>query len=108
MNKALFPLIHIDGEDYRLSGPVGVADEAIADLGYSADKIKGSISLTWGIKSTSIAFSESNICIVAFRIGFQSISKVHSALYRDTYIEDVFRWIVRFCIQYGFKKLSVG
>ncbi|GKW36358.1 toxin CcdB [Pectobacterium carotovorum subsp. carotovorum] len=56
MNKTLFPLIGIDGEDYRLmttelsSVPVEVIGEAIADLGESADEIKDDSNIVfWGI-----------------------------------------------------------
>ncbi|ACS86872.1 type II toxin-antitoxin system toxin CcdB [Musicola paradisiaca] len=56
VNKALFPLIRIDGEDYRLmttelsNVPVEVIGAAIADLGEYADEIKGAINLMfWGI-----------------------------------------------------------
>ena len=56
VNKTLFPLIRIDGEDYRLmttelsSVPVEVIGEMIADLGDYADEIKDAINLMfWGI-----------------------------------------------------------
>ncbi|MBL0868456.1 type II toxin-antitoxin system toxin CcdB [Pectobacterium carotovorum] len=56
VNKTLFPLIRIDGEDYRLmttelsSVPVEVIGEVIADLGDYADEIKDAINLMfWGI-----------------------------------------------------------
>ncbi|ACS86814.1 MULTISPECIES: type II toxin-antitoxin system toxin CcdB [Pectobacteriaceae] len=56
VNKTLFPLIRIDGEDYRLmttelsSVPVEVIGEVIADLGGYADEIKDAINLMfWGI-----------------------------------------------------------
>lgn len=56
VNKTLFPLIGIDGEDYRLmttelsSVPVEVIGEVIADLGNYADEIKDAINLMfWGI-----------------------------------------------------------
>ncbi|WP_350317078.1 type II toxin-antitoxin system toxin CcdB [Pectobacterium aroidearum] len=56
VNKTLFPLIHIDGEDYRLmttelsSVPVEVIGEVIADLGDYADEIKDALNLMfWGI-----------------------------------------------------------
>ncbi|MCW2486454.1 type II toxin-antitoxin system toxin CcdB [Candidatus Symbiopectobacterium sp. NZEC127] len=56
VNKTLFPLIRIDGEDYRLmttelsSVPVEVMGEEIADLGEYADEIKDAINLMfWGI-----------------------------------------------------------
>ncbi|MGI8463891.1 type II toxin-antitoxin system toxin CcdB [Pectobacterium punjabense] len=56
VNKTLFPLIRIDGEDYRLmttelsSVPVEVVGEVIADLGDCADEIKDAINLMfWGI-----------------------------------------------------------
>ncbi|MFJ5390862.1 type II toxin-antitoxin system toxin CcdB [Pectobacterium sp. CHL-2024] len=56
VNKTLFPLIRIDGEDYRLmttelsSVPVEVIGEEIADLGEYADEIKDAINLMfWGI-----------------------------------------------------------
>lgn len=56
VNKKLFPLIRIDGEDYRLmtteisSVPVEVIGEVIADLGEYADEIKDVINLMfWGI-----------------------------------------------------------
>ncbi|MFJ5361218.1 type II toxin-antitoxin system toxin CcdB [Pectobacterium sp. CHL-2024] len=56
VNKTLFPLIRIDGEDYRLmttelsSVPVEVIGEVIADLGDCADEIKDAINLIfWGI-----------------------------------------------------------
>ncbi|MCO4313018.1 type II toxin-antitoxin system toxin CcdB [Pectobacterium versatile] len=56
VNKTLFPLIRIDGEDYRLmttelsSVPVEVIGEVIADLGNYADEIKDAINLMfWGI-----------------------------------------------------------
>lgn len=55
-NKTLFPLSHINGEDYRLmtteisSVPVEVIGEVIADLGEYADEIKDAINLMfWGI-----------------------------------------------------------
>ncbi|MCI4239578.1 type II toxin-antitoxin system toxin CcdB [Dickeya dianthicola] len=56
VNKTLFPLIRIDGEDYRLmttelsSVSVEVIGEAIVDLGDYADEIKDAINLMfWGI-----------------------------------------------------------
>ncbi|MBN3255328.1 type II toxin-antitoxin system toxin CcdB [Pectobacterium brasiliense] len=56
VNNTLFPLIRIDGEDYRLmttelsSVPVEVIGEVIADLGDCADEIKDAINLMfWGI-----------------------------------------------------------
>ncbi|MFP1761161.1 type II toxin-antitoxin system toxin CcdB [Lonsdalea quercina] len=56
VNKMLFPLIRIEGEDYRLmttelsSVPVEVIGEVIADLGDYADEIKDAINLMfWGI-----------------------------------------------------------
>ncbi|MFJ5409120.1 type II toxin-antitoxin system toxin CcdB [Pectobacterium punjabense] len=56
VNKTLFPLIRIDGEDYRLmttelsSVSVEVIGEEIADLGEYADEIKDAINLMfWGI-----------------------------------------------------------
>ncbi|WP_174866624.1 type II toxin-antitoxin system toxin CcdB [Pectobacterium polaris] len=56
VNKTLFPLIRLDGEDYRLmttelsSVPVEVIGEVIADLGDCADEIKDAINLMfWGI-----------------------------------------------------------
>ncbi|MCA6968413.1 type II toxin-antitoxin system toxin CcdB [Pectobacterium carotovorum] len=56
VNKTLFPLICIDGEDYRLmttelsSVPVEVIGEVTADLGDYADEIKDAINLMfWGI-----------------------------------------------------------
>ncbi|MBA0196784.1 type II toxin-antitoxin system toxin CcdB [Pectobacterium brasiliense] len=56
VNKTLFPLIRIDGEDYRLmttelsSVPVEVIGEAIVNLGEYADEIKDAINLMfWGI-----------------------------------------------------------
>ncbi|BES86352.1 hypothetical protein PEC302107_32690 [Pectobacterium araliae] len=56
VNKTLFPLIRIDGEDYRLmttelsSVPAEVIGEEIADLGEYADEIKDAINLMfWGI-----------------------------------------------------------
>ena len=56
VNKTLFPLIRIDGEDYRLmttelsSVPVEVIGEVIADLGDYSDEIKDAINLMfWGI-----------------------------------------------------------
>ncbi|AOR57593.1 type II toxin-antitoxin system toxin CcdB [Pectobacterium parmentieri] len=56
VNNTLFPLIRIDGEDYRLmttelsSVPVEVMGEVIADLGDYADEIKDAINLMfWGI-----------------------------------------------------------
>ncbi|KHS71806.1 type II toxin-antitoxin system toxin CcdB [Pectobacterium brasiliense] len=56
VNKTLFPLIRIDGEDYRLmttelsSVPAEVIGETIADLGDYADEIKDAINLMfWGI-----------------------------------------------------------
>ncbi|ATV43811.1 type II toxin-antitoxin system toxin CcdB [Pectobacterium brasiliense] len=56
VNKTLFPLIRIDGEDYRLmttelsSVPVKVIGETIADLGDYADEIKDALNLMfWGI-----------------------------------------------------------
>ncbi|PWD63438.1 type II toxin-antitoxin system toxin CcdB [Pectobacterium parmentieri] len=56
VNKTLFPLIRIDGEDYRLmttelsSVPVEVIGEGIADLGDYADEIKDALNLIfWGI-----------------------------------------------------------
>ena len=56
VNKILFPLIRIDGEDYRLmttelsSVPAEVIGEVIADLGDYADEIKDAINLMfWGI-----------------------------------------------------------
>ncbi|MEI7237451.1 type II toxin-antitoxin system toxin CcdB [Pectobacterium brasiliense] len=56
VNKTLFPLIRIDGEDYRLmttelsSVPVEVIGEVIADLGDCADEIKDALNLMfWGI-----------------------------------------------------------
>ncbi|MFP1765373.1 type II toxin-antitoxin system toxin CcdB [Lonsdalea quercina] len=56
VNKTLFPLIRIDGEDYRLmttevsNVPVEVLGQVIADLGDYADEIKDAINLMfWGI-----------------------------------------------------------
>ncbi|KFX06205.1 plasmid maintenance protein CcdB [Pectobacterium betavasculorum] len=56
VNKTLFPLIRIDGEDYRLmttelsSVPVEVICGEIAYLGNYADEIKDAINLMfWGI-----------------------------------------------------------
>lgn len=56
VNKTLFPLICIDGENYRLmttelsSVPVEVIGEVIADPGEYADKIKNAINLMfWGL-----------------------------------------------------------
>lgn len=56
VNKTLFPLIRIDGEDYRLmttelsSVPGEVIGETIADLSNCADEIKNAINLMlWGI-----------------------------------------------------------
>ncbi|MDE8742530.1 type II toxin-antitoxin system toxin CcdB [Pectobacterium polaris] len=56
VNKTLFPLIRIDGEDYRLmttelsSVPAEVIGEVIADLGDYADEIKDALNLMfWGI-----------------------------------------------------------
>ncbi|UVO08953.1 type II toxin-antitoxin system toxin CcdB [Pectobacterium polonicum] len=56
VNKVLFPLIRIDGEDYRLmttelsSVPVEVIGEVIADLGDYADEVKDALNLMfWGI-----------------------------------------------------------
>lgn len=56
VNKTLFRLIRIDGEDYRLmatelsSVPVKVIGEAIVDLGEYSDEIKYAINLMfWGI-----------------------------------------------------------
>ncbi|UDQ76813.1 CcdB family protein [Pectobacterium brasiliense] len=56
VNKTPFPLIRINGEDYRLmttelsSVSVEVIGEAIADLGEYADEIKDAINLMfWGI-----------------------------------------------------------
>ncbi|ACT11550.1 MULTISPECIES: type II toxin-antitoxin system toxin CcdB [Pectobacterium] len=56
VNKTLFPLIRIDGEDYRLmttelsSVPVEVIGKVIADLGDCADEIKDALNLMfWGI-----------------------------------------------------------
>ncbi|WP_422394037.1 CcdB family protein [Pectobacterium brasiliense] len=56
VNKTLFPLIRINGEDYRLmtielsSVPVEVIGKVIADLGDYADEIKDAINLMfWGI-----------------------------------------------------------
>ncbi|MFP1732541.1 type II toxin-antitoxin system toxin CcdB [Lonsdalea quercina] len=56
VNKTLFPLIRIDGEDYRLmttevsNVPVEVMGQVIADLGDYADEIKDAINLMfWGI-----------------------------------------------------------
>ncbi|GBO47690.1 MULTISPECIES: type II toxin-antitoxin system toxin CcdB [Pectobacterium] len=56
VNKTLFPLIRIDGEDYRLmttelsSVSVEVIGETIVDLGDYADEIKDAINLMfWGI-----------------------------------------------------------
>ncbi|MFP1723074.1 type II toxin-antitoxin system toxin CcdB [Lonsdalea quercina] len=56
VNKMLFPLIRIEGEDYRLmttelsSVPVEVIGEVFADLGDYADEIKDAINLMfWGI-----------------------------------------------------------
>ncbi|MEI7340903.1 type II toxin-antitoxin system toxin CcdB [Pectobacterium brasiliense] len=56
VNKTLFPLIRIDGEDYRLvttelsSVPVEVIGEVITDLGDCADEIKDALNLMfWGI-----------------------------------------------------------
>lgn len=54
VNKTLFPMIRIDGEDYRLittelsSVPVEVIGEEIVDLGDYSDEIKGSINLIFG------------------------------------------------------------
>jgi len=51
VNKTLFPLIHINGENYRLmttelsSVPVEVIGEVIADLSDYADEIKDAINL---------------------------------------------------------------
>lgn len=47
VNKMLFPLIRIDGEDYRLMTTElsSVPVEVIADLGEYADKIKDVINL---------------------------------------------------------------
>ncbi|MDG0799249.1 type II toxin-antitoxin system toxin CcdB [Pectobacterium colocasium] len=56
VNKTLFPLIRIDGEDYRMmttelsSVPVEVIGGEIADLGDYSDEIKDAINLMfWGI-----------------------------------------------------------
>ncbi|MCA6940933.1 CcdB family protein [Pectobacterium polaris] len=60
VNKTLFPLILINGENYRLmttelsSAPVEVIGKAIADLGGYADEIKDVIKdvinlMFWGI-----------------------------------------------------------
>ncbi|MEQ9874041.1 type II toxin-antitoxin system toxin CcdB [Pectobacterium brasiliense] len=56
VNKTLFPLIRIDGEDYRLmttelsSVPIEVIGGEIADLGDYTDEIKDAINLMfWGI-----------------------------------------------------------
>ncbi|WP_328803069.1 CcdB family protein [Rouxiella aceris] len=56
VNKTLFPLICIDGENYWLmttelsSVPVEAIGEVIADPGEYADKIKNAINLMfWGI-----------------------------------------------------------
>lgn len=56
VNKTLFPLIRIEGEDYRLmttelsSVPVEVIGEVIEDLSDYADEIKGAINLVfWGV-----------------------------------------------------------
>ena len=56
VNKTLFPLIRIDGEDYRLmttelsSVPVEVIGEVIADLRQYESEIKDAINLVfWGI-----------------------------------------------------------
>lgn len=56
VNRTLFPLIRINGEDYRLmttelsSVPVEVIGEVIADLGEYANEIKDAINLMfWGI-----------------------------------------------------------
>lgn len=52
----IFPLIRIDGEDYRMmttelsSVPEEVIGETIADLGEYADEIKDAINIMfWGI-----------------------------------------------------------
>lgn len=56
VNKTLFPLIPVNGENYRLmttelsSVPVDVIGGAITDLGDYADDIKNAINLMfWGI-----------------------------------------------------------
>ncbi|XBS69214.1 type II toxin-antitoxin system toxin CcdB [Acerihabitans sp. KWT182] len=56
VNKTLFPLIRIDGENYRLittelsSVSVGVIGEIIAEVSHCADKIKNAINLMfWGV-----------------------------------------------------------
>jgi len=56
VNKTLFPLICIDGENYWLmttelsSVPVEAIGEVIADPGEYADKIKNAINLMfWGL-----------------------------------------------------------
>ncbi|WP_411560289.1 CcdB family protein [Pectobacterium brasiliense] len=52
VNKTLFPLIRIDGEDYRLMTTElsSVPVEVIADLCDYADEIKDAINLIfWGI-----------------------------------------------------------
>lgn len=56
VNKTLFPLIRIDGENHRLmttelsSVSVEVIGDTIADVTYYADEIKNAINLMfWGI-----------------------------------------------------------
>lgn len=56
VNKTLFPLIRIDGENHRLmttelsSVPVEVIGDRITDVGHCADEIKNAINLMfWGV-----------------------------------------------------------
>ncbi|NDL66049.1 type II toxin-antitoxin system toxin CcdB [Acerihabitans arboris] len=56
VNKTLFPLVRIDGENYRLittelsSVSVEVIGEIIADVSHYADEIKNAINLMfWGV-----------------------------------------------------------